>query len=119
MPAGNDAKAAAVELADQFGKGGGSADELIKTSRGRYDGALGSAQLKQAEDVEVDLDKVAKAAGVKSVVSATVRGDSVVFVHEDEDGRLAKGVVERGSLDKSTPAPSLKSKKSKKDEGSE
>lgn len=122
MPAGNDAEAAAVELADQFGKGGGSADELIKTSRGRYSGALGSAQLKQAEDVEIDLDKVAKAAGVKSVVSATARGDSVVYVHEDEDGRLVKGVVERGSLDKSTPVPSLpkKPKKaSKKDEDAE
>lgn len=122
MPAGNDAKAAAVELADQFGKGGGSADELIKTSRGRYDGALGAAQLKSAEAVEVDLDKVAKAAGVKSVVSATIRGDHVVFVHEDEDGRFVKGAIERSSLDKSTPSvPSLpkKSKKASKDDSAE
>jgi len=114
MPAGNDAKAAAAELADQFGKGAGSADELIRTSRGRYDGDLGAAQLKSVEDVDLDLDKVAKAAGVKSVQSAAVRGDHVVFVHEDEDGRLVKGVVEVGSLDKS--GPSLPKKKAKKDE---
>jgi hypothetical protein len=116
MPAGNDATAAAAELADQFGKGGGSADALIKSSRSRYEGDLGAAQLKVAEDVEVDLDKVAKAAGVKSVASATVRGDSVVYVHEDADGRLVKGVVGRDSLD-SKSTPSLpKPKKADKDE---
>lgn len=117
MPAGNDARAAAAELADQFGKGAGSADELIKSSRGRYDGALGNAQLKVAEEVELDLGEVAKAAGVKSVESAAVRGDHIVFVHEDADGRLVKGVVERDSLGKS--GPSLPKRKSKKDEAPE
>lgn len=116
MPAGNDAKAAAAELADEFGKGAGSADELIKTSRGRYDGALGNAQLKVAEDVELDLDAVAKAAGVKSVESAAVRGDSVVYVHEDAEGRLVKGAVERSAVDKPSATPSLPKRKSKKDD---
>lgn len=117
MPAGNDATAAAGELADQFGKGVGSADALIKSSRARYEGDLGAAQLKVADDVEIDLDKVAKAAGVKSVASAAVRGDSVVFVHEDESGRLVKGVVGRDSLDSSKSIPSIpKPKKAKKDE---
>jgi len=116
MPAGNDAKAAAAELADQFGKGAGSADELIRTSRGRYEGDLGAAQLKVAEDVEIDLDKVAKAAGVKSVDSAAVRGDHVVFVHEDDQGRLVKGVVEASVLDKgpSIPKPTKKAKQDDK-----
>lgn len=112
MPAGNDAQAAAAELADQFGKGTGSADELIRSSRGRYDGDLGNAQLKVAEDMDLDLDSVAKAAGVKSVQSAAVRGDHIVFVHEDGDGRLVKGVVGRDALGgKSAPK-----RKSKKDE---
>lgn len=119
MPAGNDAKAAAAELADQFGKGAGSADELIRTSRGRYDGDLGAAQLKVAEDVEVDLDKVAKAAGVKSVESAAVRGDHVVFVHEDEAGRLVKGVVASDALDKSGPSIPKPKKKAKKDDAAQ
>ena len=117
MPAGNDARAAATELADQVGKGSGSADALIKSSRGRYDGALGNAQLKVADDAELDLDKVAKAAGVKTVESAAARGDHIVFVHEDADGRLVKGVVERDALDKS--GPSLPKRKSKKDEAPE
>ena len=117
MPAGNDAQAAAAELADSFGRGAGSADDLIKSSRSRYDGDLGNAQLKVAEDVELDLSKVAKAAGVKSVESAAVRGEHIVFVHTDEDGRLVKGVVGRDALDKS--APSLPKRKSKKDEAQE
>ena len=113
MPAGNDAENAATELADQFGKGVGSADELIRTSRSRYDGGLGAAQLKVAEDEELNLGDVAKAAGVKSVVSATKRGDAIVYVHEDADGRLVKGVVEAAA--KSAPAPVKKSKKGDKD----
>lgn len=117
MPAGNDARAAAAELADQFGKGAGSADELIKSSRSRYDGALGNAQLKVADDVELDLDKVAKAAGVKSVESAAARGDHIVFVHTDDDGRLVKGAIERDALDKS--GPSLPKRKSKQDDAEE
>ena len=111
MPAGNDAKKAATELADQFGKGVGSADELIRTSRSRYDGGLGAAQLKNSEDVELNLADVAKAAGVKSVVSATKRGDSIVYVHEDSEGRLIKGAVSAAPTKAPVPAP----KKSKKD----
>lgn len=111
MPAGNDAKAAAGELADQFGKGAGSADELIKSSRSRYDGDLGNAQLKVAEDVELDFDSVAKAAGVKSVQSAAARGDHIVFVHEDDAGRLVKGVIGRDALGKPSAPPAKKAKK--------
>lgn len=115
MPAGNDGKKAATELADQFGKGVGSADELIRTSRARYDGGLGAAQLKEADPVELNLDEVAKAAGVKSVVSATKRGDSIVYIHEDGDGRLIKGAVP-AEAPKSAPAAPKPPKKSKKDE---
>jgi hypothetical protein len=122
MPAGNDAKNAATELADQFGKGVGSADELVKTSRARYAGDLGAAQLKNADDVELSLDAVAKAAGVKDVVSATKRGDTVVYVHEDGQGRLVKGVVAADKVGSSAPAPAptpAPAKKSKKEKAPE
>jgi hypothetical protein len=117
MPAGNDASAAAAELADQIGSGSGNADALIKSTRSRYQGDLGQAQLQQAEDVEVDLGAVAKAAGVESeILSATLRGDHVVFVYEDENGRAVKDVVAAEDLGKApaAPKPEKKAKKSKK-----
>ena len=115
MPAGNDASAAAAELADQIGSGSGNADALIKSTRSRYQGDLGQAQLQQAEDVDVDLGAVAKAAGVESeILSATLRGDHVVFVYEDENGRAVKDVVAAEDLGKApaAPKPEKKAKKS-------
>lgn len=99
MPAGNDANAAAAELADQFGAGNGGAQELIAASRSRYGGDLGKAQLLGQEDVEVDLDVLAKVAGVKSVDSAAVRGDFIVYVRTDERDVQVKDVIERSALE--------------------
>lgn len=114
MPAGNDAKQAAAELADQIGSGTGSADDLIQASRERYRGGLGAAQLKDATEV-TDLDAVAKAAGVDEVLSAAQRGEHVVYVYEDEAGRAQKGIVEASDLG-SAPKPKAKAKKAKKEE---
>ena len=103
MPAGNDAAKAATELADKFGGGEGNADEMIKASRLRYAGDLGKAQLMPVEDVEVDLDALASAVGVKTVIAATVRGPYVVYSFEDEEGRTQKGATELSELDTKKP----------------
>lgn len=94
MPAGNDATAAAANLADEFGTGGGDADKMIQHSRSRYRGDLGTAMLIEAdESVEVDLEAVAKKAKVDKVLSAKVRGPYVTFVYELADGRVAKSHI--------------------------
>jgi hypothetical protein len=104
MPAGNDAQAAARELADQFGQGAGTAEALIQSSRERYAGDLAQAQLAEKDDeatAELDYGDVAKSAGVKKdeVLDASVRGEFVVYLVE-EDGRTAKGAVPKDDLGK-------------------
>lgn len=118
MPAGNDAEAAANELADSIGSGTGDADSLIQASRARYRGALGQAQMLNPTGEEVDVAAVAKAVGVdeEDVLSATARGEYVVYVITDEAGRTQKGAIESESLGGSAPKKRRSSKKSKKEE---
>ena len=127
MPAGNDAANAARALADSVGAGGSGADEMIKASRARYRGDLGKSQLLNASKEELDLEAVAKTAGVKTVLSATRRGDFVVFV-ADEDGDVHKGVFDYADLGKKAkaepkadeePAPKRKVSRKKSSDDSE
>lgn len=116
MPAGNDAATAATELADQFGRGSGNAEKMIKASRDRYMGDLGKAQLMEAEDVEVDLDVLASAVGEKSILAATVRGPYVVFTAEGKDGRTHKGAIELAELEEKKPKKQPKKAEAKADD---
>jgi hypothetical protein len=118
MPAGNDAAAAASELADKFGKGEARAEEVVAAARARRTSAVASAQLlpRDEEATEaLDLKEVAKAAKVKTVLSAAVRGDQVVYVAEDK-GRQFKDAVPASEVGKKAPArkksTTAKSKKS-------
>ena len=121
MPAGNDAQAAANELADSIGAGTGDADTLIQASRARYRGALGQAQMLNETGEEVDVAAVAKAVGVDEddVLIATARGEYVVYVITDESGRTEKGAIAKESLGGSAPAPKKRSKKAKKSKAEE
>lgn len=121
MPAGNDAQAAANELADSIGSGTGDADAMIQASRARYRGALGQAQMLNETGEEVDVAAVAKTVGVDEddVLTATVRGEYVVYVITDESGRTEKGAIAKESLGGSAPAPKKRSKKAKKSKAEE
>lgn len=118
MPAGNDAEAAANELADSIGSGTGDADSLIQASRARYQGALGQAQMLNETGEEVDVAAVAKTVGVdeEDVISVTARGGYVVYVINDETGRTQKGAIEKESLGSAPAAPKKRRKKAKKEE---
>jgi hypothetical protein len=118
MPAGNDATNAARALADSVGQGGKGADEMIKASRDRYRGDLGKAQLLSEVDEELDLGAVAKAAGVETVISATRRGDFVVYLSEGEKG-IFKDVLNYSDLSKPKSAPKPKAQKSSRRKKSE
>ena len=92
MPRGND-PSAATELEEQYGPVVGNAEAVIKANRERYPKELLDAQYKKVDEEAteaLDYGDVAKAAGVDSVQSATVRGASVVYVYEDENGRQLK-----------------------------
>lgn len=109
------------KLADELARGNGNAEDLIAANRQKYLDGLGKAQLLEADDsVELDLDQVAKAAGVKEVVSAAKRGEYVVYVSLDEDGRTGKGAVLYEDLGKKPKAAKKDEKpkdEPKKDEG--
>lgn len=97
MPAGNDAKAAAAELADRFGTGEARAEDLIAAQQAAMSQQLRAAQLlprDRSASAELDWEKAAKACGVDadSVIDAAVRGSYVVVVYEDEAGRDHKAV---------------------------
>lgn len=94
MPRGN-APTDAAELADRFGAGQGRAEELIEAARERYSAELEAVQTRVVdENATALLDKaeVAQAADVKvdQIDSAAVRGDAVVAVVADQDGRTRK-----------------------------
>lgn len=114
MPRGNDSQAAIAELTDKVGRGAGDADELIQANAQRWSVELLSAQ-KRKEDTEasenLDLDSVAKAAGVKEVLAAAVRGDAVVWVAEDDSGRAYKGVTPVSEVGKPKKAPAKAAEK--------
>lgn len=104
---GNDRSQALAELADQFGTGDARAENLIAESRARYRGDLGKAQLKQVDDeatAALDKGAVAKAAGCKQadLASATVRGDYVVYLIDDGEGRPEKGAIPLSDVGKSS-----------------
>lgn len=98
MPRGN-APTDTAELADLFGSGQGRADDLIEAARERYSPEMEAAQLKNLdENASALLDKreVAEAAGVKpeAIESAGVRGDKVIAVVSDSDGRVSKVLLD-------------------------
>jgi hypothetical protein len=103
MPAGNDASAAATELADKFGRGDARAEQIIEAARSRRSSDVNQAQL-QPKDVDateaLDLKAVASAASVKTVDAASVRGEFVVYVSTDELGRAFKGAVKVADVGK-------------------
>lgn len=98
MPRGN-AAASVSELADKFGAADGRAEDLIAASRERYSVELETAQLRELDEnatALLDKGEVADAAGVKEeqVASAAVRGDQVVAVVSDTQGRTSKVLLE-------------------------
>lgn len=109
MPRGNDADAH-KDFKDQYGEYQ-SAGDLIQAARERYPAEFRAANAK-TEDVEateaLDLKEVARKAGVKEVISATVRGGNVIYVHEGETGGLRKWFYPLKGDDKAAPpAPKL------------
>jgi hypothetical protein len=98
MPRGNDAQTAAEELRERYSEGVGSAEDLIRSSNALNPPELQAASLRREdEEADLDLDDVAKKAGEDDVLSATKRGDDIVYVAErEEDGRWFKGVLVGG-----------------------
>lgn len=98
MPRGN-APTDPAELADRFGAGQGRAEELIEAARDRYSAELEAVQTRNVDEnatALLDTQEVAKAADVDvdQVASAAVRGDAVVVVVTDSDGRTRKVLLE-------------------------
>lgn len=99
MPAGNDAAAAATELADRFAIGQARAEDLRDANRNRFSNDLRTAQkLDRDEEATAQLDwgKAASACDVdlEDVIDAAVRGGYVVVVYENERGDALKAVCE-------------------------
>ena len=106
------------EVADQFARGAGRAEDLIQASRARYGPELREAQLQPKDEEaseELDWGKAASAADVDSdsVVDASVRGDWIVVAYETEDGRIHKKAVARDEK-KAAKADAKETKKAEK-----
>lgn len=104
MPAGNDATAAYQELVDKFGAGHSRAEDLIQARRERYGAGLRDAQLRPVDENATALisnAEVAEVAGVDEaqVADKAVRGDAVVAVITDDDGRTQKVLLDRSEFD--------------------
>lgn len=104
MPAGNDAKAAAHELADKFGRGDARGEDLIGAVKRPYHDLekrqitlLGRIQnLAKDEELSerIDLDVLAAAVEVEKIEAAAVRGDAISYVAVDKmDGRTFRGAI--------------------------
>lgn len=117
MPRGNDAAAALADLRGEFAGAGGSAEDLIASSRAAWSPTLRTAinNPRDTDDegnlIPVDLDKVqskvGKDAGV--VLSAAKRGPYVIAVIETESGRTYKEAFAASEVgfDKQAKRPSL------------
>lgn len=92
---------AGARLAEQFGAGTGTAEQLIAANELRYSPELTAASSLDknvAASEDVDWVEVAGLAGVdrKRLLDVAVRGNPaayVTWVAEDEDGRVFKGVI--------------------------
>jgi hypothetical protein len=95
MPQGNDAQAAVSELADRFGLGDASAEDLVSASRARFNQDARQAMLQPRDDEatgEMDEAEAAKAVDVDAdaVTDFAVRGDYVSVRFTDDSGRTLK-----------------------------
>jgi hypothetical protein len=98
MPRGNDAEAAAQELAErefatQYGPHQ-NAEQLRHAHMQSLDRELAAAQLKRVDEeatANLDLASITPSQG-GTVLSASVRGGMVVYLAEGADGRSYKGV---------------------------
>lgn len=104
MPAGNDAVAAAHELADKFGQADARGEELISAVKRPYHDLdrraptlLGRIQnLAKDEELSelIDYDVLAAAVDVEEIEDAAVRGDAISYVAVNpRDGRTFRGAV--------------------------
>jgi hypothetical protein len=107
MARGNDPQAAR-EFAAEYGASG-NAEELIRAHKASISPEVSAASLRAVNNeatAELDLDSLAKKAGVEEVVAAAVRGNAIVYV--DQDGR--KGVLpanDRYRAPKESPADAV------------
>lgn len=98
----------ASSLADRFGAGAGNAEQLIQANRLAQSQGLTAATLSPRDDeatAELDRDKVEKQVGA-TVLDCAVRGDYIVVVAEDANGRAYKDYLNRdGSQVKESEDP--------------
>lgn len=94
MARGNDPEAA-EEFRKQYGAEG-NAEQLIMANRARFSPELLAASRKPVDDEAtkaLDLDDLSKKVG-EEVVSATVRGDSIVYAYVQDNDHV-KAVMPR------------------------
>lgn len=105
MPRGNDAQAAAQELAERFEGGLGNAEDILRSQRQARPPELRNALLKPVDQEATDdlrekgFESIESKASVDHVLDAAVRGDDIVFVGENGEGleaRTVKGVLVGG-----------------------
>jgi hypothetical protein len=105
MPRGNDSSAALADLRGEFAGAGGTAEDLIASSRAAWPETLRTAQgiprdqeydekLGKDRLVRVDIDKVQSYIGDDGVVlAAAKRGPYVIAVVEGDSGRTYKEAI--------------------------
>lgn len=90
MPRGNDPDAAR-ELRERYGANTGNAEALIAANRARRDPVVRAAHLSARDDEASDALDLESIEAPGPVVDASVRGQYLTFVWEDETKRLHHG----------------------------
>jgi hypothetical protein len=113
MPRGNDAEAAASELADKFSAGKGNAEELIDANNAAHPLEVIQASGKKVDD-EATKEAYDKLVGTdggpngEEILDVAVRGGATIIVYEDENDRMQKSLLDDGSGSKGTSKASKK-----------
>lgn len=115
MPRGNDADAAASELADKFSAGQGDAEALINANNEARPLELIQASNKKTDD-EATKEAYDKLVGTnggpdgEEILDVAVRGGVTIIVFEAEDERVHKAILEEdpGESEKKTSAAKKK-----------
>lgn len=101
MPRGNDAEAAAHELADKFGEGSGNASELIDAVQAEISPEMATIQIWPVDEeatAALDLDELEGPDGERvedAAVHVLNNESATIVVFLDDTGRHRKAIYER------------------------